>query len=420
MVVTKSITLTKKGTSMFKNNEYKFVVVIFFMAIAARLLWYLFFSAYVPNSLGGTNWESFPSEQDLGVSGLVSPDFNQVYDPAALMILEGKGFADRDGNLTAYVGPGYSFFLAMVYSINGPDLNLVRLIQIFLDSLIAVMIFFLAKKIYSTRIGVLSGLLYSLYPLAIYQSVLLLTDGLFTFLLAVYMSLSVHFLLKLERKHLVKTSFFISGVVLGLASLVRPNGMVMIASIVLFVLFTSAENRRQLSIAIFYTGIGFALSLSPWIVRNYYVFDQFIPVSSIVFHTFEESEGEIQKNLTEYFVKRISRLFQNTSEVAGSFFTRPFTVWFSTSSGRLDILVAIIQLPILIIAIFGSFVRAQNNNLKIFMILNIIIFVVALLLVSKNALARYIVPIMPFVLILLATKLEYFLFKLRLLKGEHE
>ena len=75
----------------------------------------IFVAPYFPNALGSANWllDTHTSTSDIG--NIVSPDFNQVYDPGARGILSGEGFVDQDGNLTAYVGPGYSFFIAVIY-----------------------------------------------------------------------------------------------------------------------------------------------------------------------------------------------------------------------------------------------------------------------------------------------------------------
>ena len=120
---------------MKKSHSYKdltlALIAIFVVSFFIRIIWVFHLAPDFPNALGGANWLLNPSIEPIPQGGIVSPDFNQVYDPNARMLAEGKGFSNLDGSPTAYVGPGYSFFLSIIYKTFGINLDTVRIFQIF-------------------------------------------------------------------------------------------------------------------------------------------------------------------------------------------------------------------------------------------------------------------------------------------------
>ena len=262
--------------------RYKFLIVIFLLSISVRFLWIFFFSDFVPNSLGGVDWELNPSLAELPASGLVSPDFNQVYDPNARMILEGKGFSNLDGTPTAYVAPGYSFFLAIVYFIFGIDINMIRVAHIFLDSINCILLFFISYSLTKNKISsYATSVVYAIYPLFFYQAGLLITETLFTFTLGLYFLFAFKIF---ESKRLYLKQFLILGILLGISSMVRPNALILIGAPFFMIFFSQLKARHFISYL-----FGLLILLAPWIIRNYIYFDQFIPISSIVFNTVEDT-----------------------------------------------------------------------------------------------------------------------------------
>lgn len=387
--------------------KLKACLLVFVISLLLRFIWLFFIVESIPNGLGGVDWELNPSKQELSSAGLVSPDFNQVYDVGGLMISEGKGFSDKEGQPTAYVGPGYSIFLAGIYKLNGHDINMVRYSQIVLDSLTAVLIFLIAFSTFSRNISLMSAFTYAFYPLAIYQSTLLITEALFTFLLTMFLLFSLP--IKNKQTGLLQMKpflFFVSGLVLGLAALTRPNGIVVIAALFFILFFLPLYDKKRLAYLYFFSLLGLFLTVFPWIWRNYYFFDKFIPISSIIFHTFEEAEGVVQSNVWDYLYKKLSRIFQNTGEVIDFIFSAPFYIWYKTNSGTQDLYIALIQYPILGVSILGMIKSIKKYIISKYLFFVFIIFFVSLLLVTKNALARYIVPIMPIIIIFFAIGLE--------------
>ena len=105
------------------------------------------------------------------------------YDRLATSILEGKGYVDKSGQMTAGRPPGYPLLLAMIYFSFGKNYFMVRIIQAVIDSLICIFIFYFGAMLFNPTVGILSSLLAALHLGFIAQSTKILTEGIATFIL---------------------------------------------------------------------------------------------------------------------------------------------------------------------------------------------------------------------------------------------
>ena len=391
----------------------KKVITIFILALVVRLLWVFLIAENIPNALGGDDWKLNPTGENTSIGQVVSPDFNQVYDPGARGILDGDGFTGEDGKPTAYVAPGYSLFLAAHYSVFGFNLDVVRLTQILLGAVSCVLLMLTAQILFNRRIGFISGILLALYPLDFYQSGLVISEQLFSFLFMLFVFISVKIFSDAMQGRLVSVLILWSvacGVVLGLSALVRPNALIIPAAMFLFVLFSPKELKRSLLIVAIFVMIGFLITIVPWIIRNYIIFDKFIPISGIIYHTFEEADGSVQANAIDYILKKIGRVLEDPMGVLNYAITAPVVIWYQTNTGSMDKYLALLQFPILLTSIYGMLYSVKKYWIRVYPVILILVFVGGLILVTKNTLARYIVPIMPVVLIFTAATVDW-LFK---------
>ena len=383
--------------------NYYLPVLLF--AILVRFVWIFFLAPYFPNALGGAAWTLNTGVTDHILGNNVSPDFNQVYDPGARGIMSGDGFTDQDGNLTAYVGPGYSFFVATIFSIFGINLIALRVVQIFVDVATCFFTGLIGKKLFGKKIGQISMMTYAIYPFAFYQSGLLISEVLCTFLTAI----SFYLILKAysfdSSNHASKKTIiliFLSAIFLGLSSLVRPNTLPLIVSFGIF-LFFSAKKPFKESL-IFLSGV--SIVVLPWIIRNYLLFDQFIPISSIVYSAYQDVDGSVQSNIFEVIYKKISIIFNSIDDTFSNLM-RFFTVWYTTSSGLLDRYLIYFQIPFLVLLVTGFIFGFKRNYLgSVFSVLSAVIFISVLVFIAKNALARYTVPILPIIIPFVALSLH--------------
>lgn len=194
-----------------------------------------------------------------------------AYDSLAIGLIEGKGYG---GGTNSYWPPGQSFFLATIYTVFGYNPQIACIFQVFISSLTCIIIYYIGKTVINKKIGIIAGLIAALYPAFIIFSGSLHTETLFIFLL----SLSILYLLKIHEQTSIK-NLLIVGVSLGLATLIRPIIVGFIPFILLWMLLSSKERKKNLMrfMAIF---VIMMVVVSPWTIRNYNVHHGFVLVST--------------------------------------------------------------------------------------------------------------------------------------------
>lgn len=373
-------------------NNYKHLYFLGLFCFVSRIIWIFLIAEYLPNALGGVNWFLNPFEGPIPSGGYVSPDFNQVYDPNARMIAEGKGFSNLDGTPTAYVAPGYSFVISIIYNLFGINIDFIRIFHAFIDSISTILIFHMTYIIFQQKkIAFLSSLFYILFPPFIYQSGLLITETLFTFSIVIYFLYALKAIDGDNRNFLI---FLVCGIALGISSLIRPNAIILISVFFIPLIFRNIGFKVTLN-QLFFSLLGLSIVVGPWILRNYILFDQFIPISSIVFNTVEDTTGSAT-NIFDLLYKKFYIIFTDLDYLVSFYLLAPVRIWAQTGSGTYDFYLGLINYPIIILSFLGFYKATQvNRPLSIFISISVFIFVIALIFFTKNSLTRYVVPIMP-------------------------
>jgi 4-amino-4-deoxy-L-arabinose transferase-like glycosyltransferase len=268
---------------MATDAKKTFLITLFFISLITHVLFFYYFFYINPCRL------SFDSAH---------------YHQAALSLKNGLGFSTADGSPYFYRLPGYPVFLASIYALFGTSPYYVIGVQILLASLLPVLIFFLAKKLFiytrSTppahpavsrrsfmrrrkpvegleRTGAkLACLITSFHPAFFIFPCLIMSEMLFVFLFTLFLIMFIHGL----ESHFQPTWPFFSGLLLGIISLIRPLGpQLVIICIFLTVLYPglSIFCRFLKSFMLFF---GWGLVVSLWLLRN------FLLTGSLFFHTF--------------------------------------------------------------------------------------------------------------------------------------
>ena len=181
--------------------------------------------------------------------------------------------------------PGYSLVLAFLFSVFGESDRVIQTVSIFIDSLSAVLVFFIAYKLFSQSVALVVGFLAALCPQFAFNSVLFLPDTLaiFPLLLAVYF-----IILAFEKPQLI---WFLScGGCLGLSCWLRANSLLMpvFFVIAIFLLF-DRKAKIYFSVALL---SAFLVTIAPITLRNAYVYKAFIPISFGAGQTMLEGIGD--------------------------------------------------------------------------------------------------------------------------------
>lgn len=195
------------------------------------------------------------------------------YDTIGWNLTRGNGFSSQA--LAPFVPtmhrePVYPFFLGAIYKVFGHYYEVVYLFQIFIFSLTCILVYFLARDIFSEKTAKYSAVFTALCPtLANYPSYIL-TETVFTFLLC----LSMLVLMKTVKDHR-GTLYLASGVILGITVLCKVVMMLFFFMVFLGVFLLKKDRKyfykKSISpLAIF--SLAFLTVLSLWIYRNYRLF----------------------------------------------------------------------------------------------------------------------------------------------------
>lgn len=201
------------------------------------------------------------------------------YDYLAKSIIDGKGYVNLEGNVTAIRPPGYPFFLSLIYLTFGRSYLVVRVIQAVMGSILCVLTYYLCMGVFNKKVAVLASFLSAIHLGFIAQAEKLLTEGLATFLVLA----AVIFFYKIRKNFYSKYNYFFAGFILGIASLVRPNLLIIFFLAFWALVYDFWKKRMEFKICIFYLSIyvvAFFLPIIPWTVRNYKVFHKIIPIST--------------------------------------------------------------------------------------------------------------------------------------------
>ncbi|HEX8922539.1 MAG TPA: glycosyltransferase family 39 protein, partial [Pyrinomonadaceae bacterium] len=168
--------------------------------------------------------------------------------------------------------PGYSILMAVVFATFGESDAALQIIQVLADAAAAVVVFLIALALLDAKTATIAGLLVALAPQFTYNSVLLLPDSLSVLPLL----LAVYFLVRAYKRPRLLT-FIITGALVGLSCWLRANALLLAPFMAASIPFLF-ERGKRLHPALALFG-GSLLVIAPLTIRNYVVYDHFIPVS---------------------------------------------------------------------------------------------------------------------------------------------
>jgi Dolichyl-phosphate-mannose-protein mannosyltransferase len=169
--------------------------------------------------------------------------------------------------------PGYSILIAILFRAFGESDAALQLTQILADAASSVVIFLIALALLNLSIATIAGLLIAIAPQFTYNSVMLLPDS----LAVLPILLAVYFLIKAIKKRPRLLTFILAGALIGLSCWLRANALLLAPFMAAAIPFLF-ERGRRLRPALAFLG-GSLLIILPLTIRNYIVYDHFIPVS---------------------------------------------------------------------------------------------------------------------------------------------
>ena len=191
----------------------------------------------------------------------------RAYDEIAWNIAQGHGYSNDAINRP---GPGYEFFLALIYSVFWHSYAAVWVIQAVLLAFTAYLAFAISRLIFGEMWHPIMGLLTSVFvgfsPDLITTTAMLMTEALVVFLV-----IATVYLFMAGVTYEKKWYFLFAGIVVTLTALTRSNTIFLILPFLGWFLY-----KRKWITGLFFLAV-VLLCLSPWTVRNYKIFHEVRP-----------------------------------------------------------------------------------------------------------------------------------------------
>ncbi|MBN1151020.1 tetratricopeptide repeat protein [candidate division WOR-3 bacterium] len=193
---------------------------------------------------------------------------SMYFDKYARAIAQGDIF----GNEVFHKAPFYQYFLGLIYAVFDWTPFMPRLIQIFLNSISSIFVFFIAKNIFGKKTAWTSFFFVSLNGVLIYFSGEILMPTLLTFLIL----FSIYLFLRTHRSG-SSVLYFFTGFAFGLASITRPN---FLAAATVLIAVSVIRGKKTLIKKNLLLIFGLIIPIIPVTLSNFFAGKDFVPISS--------------------------------------------------------------------------------------------------------------------------------------------
>ena len=205
-----------------------------------------------------------------------------AFGRVARSLVTGHGFGNvfADTGPTAVLSPVYAYLLAGIFWMFGPHTRASVITALAINSLFSALtcipVFLLARRCFGHRVATWSGWLWAFSPYGIYYG----ADWAWsTCLLTLLLCCLFLIALKLENSgSLLHWTGF--GLLTGVATLTEPVTLAVVPFLGAFTCYRRYRQRLTWLMPATAASLAFLAVLSPWIIRNYETFHQFIPVRS--------------------------------------------------------------------------------------------------------------------------------------------
>ncbi|MBC8205410.1 MAG: glycosyltransferase family 39 protein, partial [FCB group bacterium] len=176
------------------------------------------------------------------------------------------------GAPSSFFEPLYPMLSAAMYWLFGDRLLFHRLMLAVMSSATCFFVFGIGRRLFNETTGYIAALICACYPYFIFYTVILMSETILIFFLAV----SVYYFVRLrDEPSLIFAMLF--GIALGLTFLTRSIVLGLIPVFILLLWLEGLKSRFVLSILAL---AAFVMTISPWIIRNYNLHGQFVLLST--------------------------------------------------------------------------------------------------------------------------------------------
>jgi 4-amino-4-deoxy-L-arabinose transferase-like glycosyltransferase len=209
--------------------------------------------------------------------------FGFGYGETARQVALGEGFSlgyfdSGEPRPTAVAPPGYVYFLALIFSIFGiysvESAIIIEIFQSVFAALTCLVFYHLGKK-FNATVGLLAALGMAFYPPSILFSVMRISPIL---LMVLLLGIIILYLFKIQEQWRYRDALT-CGILMGITALLEPVVILFYIASSVWLFFWSTSRLRAVKCSLIMGSVCIALIL-PWTIRNYFVFDAFVPVKS--------------------------------------------------------------------------------------------------------------------------------------------
>jgi len=286
-----------------------------------------------------------------------SVDFTNYYGPAAESILAGRGPTLADGSLLAHYPPGYSYYVAGLMAISRTTgIPLTGLIVagniIFWNALTVLAVFLLAHRMAGRKLAIAAALVAGLYPPLLYLSKI-------AFVQVPYLTFLAWGLYAAYRGHQSRRVgyFALAGALFGLAGLLRPAALAMLAVLVVYALvFFRGRLLARLARPAVMLG-AFILVIAPWSAYVYARQGQVIVLGDVAQSHLDGSAQAACAADDARGIRGVRHFAEFAHAPAGhsvEVLHRAFKSWYHTDSGRYERATLLVNAPFAMLLLLGT------------------------------------------------------------------
>lgn len=213
---------------------------------------------------------------------------SEAYDEYAVNLLESGVYGRTAGEPDAAIPPMYSYALAIVYGLFGRGFMQIGLFHTLLDVGSVILLYEICRRLFRRShlpdsdapewIGWWAGVFMAAYPYLVFQNMTLIDTPFWIFLLHAFVYLLV---ILRERDVLDGRTVIIAtlaGLALGIGTMTRPITPPLALLAALWFLFRISFMQTVIRLGI--VAVISMLCVVPWIVRNYGIYDAFVPMTT--------------------------------------------------------------------------------------------------------------------------------------------
>jgi hypothetical protein len=314
-------------------------------------------------------------------------DYIFLYEPLARNILEGRGFMRLDGEPVIACPPGYPLVLAGIFGFSHflglPEETAHSAFTLLSMGLTSAFVFMLARSIWGTFPALISSLIWTTYPFALWFTKL--SGSEIPFMVVFYGGVYLFWYAQLRKSH-AWSLYFSSGLLVGLAMLIRPIaiGVGFVMGTILWLIRRDMKVSLRLFLIIMIL-LGNLVAILPWEIWAYFTTGKIvalstngtstisngltfaIPLDSKSYRQGVNVSQDIELLMRDFHARdsEMQSLGGAITVVKEALQSQPLTVmklfalkvgrsWYGTDSNRLETLILLIQIPYLALIMWSS------------------------------------------------------------------